>query len=79
MQKNIKKEVFSWVRTILFALMIAFLFRHFLFTPSIVHGESMAPTFHENDKLILAKYQKFIDLIPSYLMLQMQMNIMLKE
>ena len=55
MQKNIKKEVFSWVRTILFALMIAFLFRHFLFTPSIVHGESMAPTFHENDKLIVSK------------------------
>lgn len=55
MQKNIKKEVFSWVRTILFALMIAFLFRHFLFTPSIVHGESMAPTFHENDKLIISK------------------------
>jgi len=55
MKENIKKEVFSWIRTILVALIIAFLFRQFIFTPSIVHGESMSPTLHENDKLIISK------------------------
>jgi signal peptidase I len=58
MQESIKKEVFSWIRTISFALIIAFLFRHFFFTPSIVHGESMSPTFHEDDKLIISKISK---------------------
>lgn len=55
MQENTKKEVYSWVKSIAFAFIIAFLCRQFIFTPNTVHGESMSPTFEDENKIILSK------------------------
>lgn len=50
-----KKEVYSWFKSIVFAFIVAFICRNFLFSPAIVYGESMLPTFEENDRLLLSK------------------------
>ncbi|MFA8438789.1 signal peptidase I [Pueribacillus sp. YX66] len=50
-----RNEVFSWIRTILFAVIIAFLIRAFLFTNYIVEGDSMLPTMHHGDRLVVNK------------------------
>nr|WP_295971205.1 signal peptidase I [uncultured Bacillus sp.] len=55
MQENMKKEVYSWIKSLAFAVIIAFLCRSFLFSPTTVHGESMEPTFQDQDKLIISK------------------------
>ncbi|WP_172371854.1 signal peptidase I [Sporosarcina jiandibaonis] len=47
-----KKELFSWVKSAGIALILVVLIRQFLFTPVIVSGESMTPTF-ENDNIIV--------------------------
>lgn len=48
-------EVFSWIRTIIFAVIIAFIIRAFLFTNYIVDGESMLPTMNDGDRLVVNK------------------------
>lgn len=48
-------EVSSWIRTILLAVIIAFLIRAFLFTNYIVEGDSMLPTMHNGDRLVVNK------------------------
>ncbi|MBM7588127.1 signal peptidase I [Bacillus pakistanensis] len=55
MRDNTKKEVFSWIKSIFFALMIAFICRQFLFAPVAVQGESMMPTFENNNRLVVSK------------------------
>ena len=55
MEKDTKSEVYSWVKSIAFALIIAFICRQFLFTPNIVRGESMTPTFEDENMIILSK------------------------
>ena len=55
MEKDTKSEVYSWVKSIVFAIIIAFICRQFLFTPSIVRGESMTPTFEDENMIILSK------------------------
>ncbi len=55
MYKDPVKESISWMRVILLTVLIVLLSRHFLFEPVAVHGESMMPTFEENDKVMLAK------------------------
>jgi signal peptidase I len=53
--ESTKKEVYSWIKSIVFALIVAFICRNFLFSPAIVYGESMLPTFQERDRLLLSK------------------------
>ncbi|WP_066056601.1 signal peptidase I [Robertmurraya korlensis] len=55
MSEATKKEVYSWVKSIVFALIVAIICRNFLFSPAIVYGESMLPTFQEHDRLLLSK------------------------
>ena len=55
MKENTKIKSYSWVKSILFALIVAFICRQFLFTPSIVRGESMSPTFEDENRIILSK------------------------
>lgn len=56
--KNMKSEVFSWLKAILFALMIVFICQQFLFTPVTVKGESMEPTYENDDRIVVAKIGK---------------------
>jgi signal peptidase I len=54
-QEGILKEIFSWLKIMLFAMLIAFLCQNFLFTPTTVYGESMLPTFKDHDKVFITK------------------------
>ncbi len=55
MTDDVKKEIFSWAKSIILALLIAFICRHYFFLPSIVKGESMEPTFQDNNRIIISK------------------------
>lgn len=55
---NIKKEMISWVKSIGLALGIVFICRQFIFSPTIVLGESMSPTFENSDRIIISKTSK---------------------
>ncbi len=55
MEKNTKSEVYSWGKSIVFAIIVAFICRQFIFTPSTVQGESMQPTLEDENRVILTK------------------------
>ncbi|UOQ84226.1 signal peptidase I [Gracilibacillus salinarum] len=55
MENKIVKEVLSWLKALLVALVIVLVCRHFLITPSVVKGESMMPNLHDGDRIILSK------------------------
>ena len=50
-----KKEILSWVKAIAIAFVLSVLCRQFIFTAKTVFGESMAPTFHNGDIVIVSK------------------------
>lgn len=52
---NLGKEIFEWVYTIAIALVIAFAIKGFIFDVVKVDGQSMYPTLHNNDRLIVTK------------------------
>lgn len=58
MKASTKKEILSWVKTIALAIIIVFICRQFIFTPTSVFGESMSPTFHDADRVIVSKTSK---------------------
>lgn len=55
LQNEMKKEIYSWIKSIAFAFIIALIFRHFLFSPFTVLGESMKPTFQDQDRILVNK------------------------
>ncbi|WP_181832979.1 signal peptidase I [Bacillus taeanensis] len=50
-----KSEMLSWTKTILIAIVLAAIIRIFLFANYIVDGQSMLPTMHDGDRLIVNK------------------------
>ncbi|MBM7692826.1 signal peptidase I [Peribacillus deserti] len=58
MERNINKEIMSWIKSILLAAAIAFVCRQFLFSPVTVYGESMSPTFKDKNRIIVTKVSK---------------------
>ncbi|MFJ7732630.1 signal peptidase I [Lysinibacillus sp. NPDC097231] len=52
-QEKQKNEFVEWLKAIAFALLVAFVIKHFLFTPVLVKGASMMPTLEENDRVII--------------------------
>lgn len=54
-KKSIGREIFEWFYTIVIAVVIAFLIKGFLFDIVKVDGESMLPTLHDRDRLIISK------------------------
>lgn len=48
--------VMEWVKAIVIALLIVFVVRWFVFTPTIVSGESMQPNFHHKERIIVNKF-----------------------
>ncbi|KAB2334525.1 signal peptidase I [Cytobacillus depressus] len=55
MTENTKKEVFSWIKSLAFAFIVAFICREFLFLPTTVFGESMSPTFQDQERVVISK------------------------
>ena len=54
MNVEFKKELIEWIKTIVFAVILAFLISVFI-TPTIVRGESMYPTLQNSNYLIINK------------------------
>lgn len=52
MSKEIKREIFGWIKVIIIAGVLALIITHFV-RPTIVKGESMVPTLYPNDYLIM--------------------------
>ncbi|MFO7263521.1 MAG: signal peptidase I [Bacillota bacterium] len=50
------RESKEWLQAFLLAIVLFFLIRTFLFAPLIVDGESMAPTLHSGERLIVTKF-----------------------
>ena len=50
-----KSETFTWVRSIMVAIILAFIIRSFFFTPIVVDGESMNPTLQDKDRMVVTK------------------------
>jgi len=50
-----KNEWFEWIKAILLAVLIALILKAFVFTTSIVEGESMEPTLEDGERVIFNK------------------------
>ncbi|WP_412459197.1 signal peptidase I [Alkalihalobacillus trypoxylicola] len=55
MEDNMKEELKSWATSIAVGIVIACLCKAFLFAPMTVFGESMSPTFEDQDRLMISK------------------------
>lgn len=58
MKNGKNKDLFSWIKSILFAFVIVFICQKFIFVPRVVEGVSMNPTFENNNKIIVSKISK---------------------
>ncbi|HLR71669.1 MAG TPA: signal peptidase I [Pseudogracilibacillus sp.] len=58
---NKARELMEWLKVILFAVMIALLLKGFVFTVSIVEGESMEPALKTGERVIFNKVIYLID------------------
>lgn len=50
-----KKEAWEWIRSILMAVFLALVIRAFLVEVFLVQGQSMLPTLHDRERLIVSK------------------------
>lgn len=57
-RKKEKSELWEWTKAFIVAIAIAAIIRYFLFIPIVVDGESMMPTLHNGDKMIVNKLDK---------------------
>ncbi|WP_248561145.1 signal peptidase I [Niallia sp. NCCP-28] len=55
MAEKKKNEVWEWSKALIIAVLLAFVIRYFLFAPIVVDGESMMPTLHDQDRMIVNK------------------------
>ena len=50
-----KKEIYSWIKTIIFAIVLAVIFRTYIFRTAYAMSISMEPTLHEGQILIVSR------------------------
>ncbi|MBL0385795.1 signal peptidase I [Tumebacillus sp. ITR2] len=63
MKPETKKNIFEWVRTIVIAVVLVFLFRHFVAEAFYIPSQSMEPTLKVGDRLYVEKVSyKFGDI-----------------
>ena len=55
-KKENLKEVIEWILCIVIAIIVAFLVRQFVFTPTVVRECSMNPTLIDGERLILDRW-----------------------
>ncbi|WP_201781457.1 signal peptidase I [Sporosarcina globispora] len=53
-----KHEIASWLKSLLIAFGIAMVIRVFLFSPYYVEGASMDPTLHDEEKILVNKFEE---------------------
>lgn len=56
----LQKEVMEWIKSIVVAIIFVVAIRTFIFTPVVVDGASMMPTYEDGDKIIVNKISKQI-------------------
>lgn len=61
-----RKEVFSWVKAVGIAVILAILIRTYIFAPIVVDGESMMPTLKDHERIVLNKFGTSIDSIDRF-------------
>lgn len=54
-KKKAKKEAMEWIKSIVFAIVVAILIKTFIFNTTYVLGSSMYPTLQERDRLFTNK------------------------
>lgn len=54
-QKKEKNELWEWTKALIIAFALATFIRYVLFTPIVVDGESMMPTLHSGDRMVVNK------------------------
>lgn len=59
-KKDTKKEIMSWILTIVTAIAAAFLIRTFLFEPIRVDGNSMSDTLHNKELVFVTKPEYYL-------------------
>ncbi len=60
MDKSKKKELLEWIKSIAVAVIFVITVRTFIFSPIVVDGSSMMPTYEDGDKVIVNKIGKKI-------------------
>ena len=63
---TILHEVYEWVYSIIIALAFAMVIHIFFFPPTRVSGESMVPTLHNGEYLIVSKLGHVMGDVPDY-------------
>ncbi|MEG0472553.1 MAG: signal peptidase I [Solibacillus sp.] len=53
LQKKEKNELLEWLKAIVFAVIFVIGIRTFIFTPIVVNGESMMPTYEDGDRVVV--------------------------
>lgn len=56
-KKSVGREIFEWIMVIVVAVVAALVIRTFIFEPVRVDGSSMLNTLHDNEYMIVTKYQ----------------------
>ncbi|MBS4020892.1 MAG: signal peptidase I [Dethiobacter sp.] len=54
-----KNEVWEWAKSIIIAILLALVIRAFVVEVFMVQGESMLPTLHDRERLIVSKVQLY--------------------
>lgn len=57
-EKSYKKEALSWLFTIIIGVAIALICKTYIFSPVVVKGASMDPTYEDEDVIIVSKLSK---------------------
>lgn len=57
-EKSFKKELFSWFIALVLGVTIALICREYVFSPVVVKGASMSPTYESEDVIIVTKLSK---------------------
>ncbi len=56
--KSKKKELLDWIKSIAVAVIFVIAVRTFIFSPIVVDGSSMMPTYEDGDRVIVNKISK---------------------
>ncbi len=60
------QEIGEWIYSLVISFAIALFINIFIFQPSLVLGQSMAPTLHDNQRIFLSKISHTFGKVPDY-------------